>query len=81
MGSHGPFPKPGDNVRLAAGCILGLAFPCGTTFKTETAETEISEHRRNARSGIERTAPEEYLRFLHVGLLQHKGSPKASPVL
>ena len=45
MVRHGPFPKPGDNIKLSAGCIPRLAFPCGTTFKTGTAETEILAHR------------------------------------
>ena len=45
MGGSGTEAEQGDHVKLASGCLPGLAFPCGLPPEAGTAETGIPAYR------------------------------------
>ena len=81
MGGFGITFKQSDYVKLASGCLSGLACTHRSPSEAGTSETEIPSYRWNTCTGAERTGTEKYVRFLYVGLLQHQRCCKSHPLL
>lgn len=44
MGVSGPVSEQGNDVELASGRLLGLAFLCGRSSQAGTSKTKVSAH-------------------------------------